>query len=129
MRTRDGAIGTNGKSGVFSMYTLYIANKNYSSWSLRPWVLLREHAIAFSEQLVPFEAASNRERFRRFSPSAKVPCLIDQAVTVWDSLGIAEYLPSAIPVSGRRMRPRAHGHVAPRQRCTPALACCESAAR
>ena len=97
VHTRDGAIGTNRKSGVFSMYTLYIANKNYSSWSLRPWVLLREHAIAFSEQLVPFEAASNWERFRRFSPSAKVPCLIDQAVTVWDSLGIAEYLAERHP--------------------------------
>jgi len=74
------------------MYTLYIANKNYSSWSLRPWVLLREHAIAFDERLVPFESRSNRALFRRFSPSGKVPCLIDGDRTVWDSLAIAEYL-------------------------------------
>ena len=74
------------------MYTLYIANKNYSSWSLRPWVLMRVLGIAFDEQLVPFEPAGNRERFRRFSPNGKVPCLIDAGVAVWDSLAIAEYL-------------------------------------
>ncbi|SPE35729.1 Glutathione S-transferase [Burkholderiales bacterium] len=74
------------------MYTLYIANKNYSSWSLRPWVLLRERAIAFTEQLVPFAGSSNRELFRSFSPSGTVPCLVDQGLTVWDSLGIVEFL-------------------------------------
>lgn len=74
------------------MYTLYIANKNYSSWSLRPWVLLREHAIAFQERLVAFEGPSNRTLFRRFSPNGKVPCLVDGDRTVWDSLAIAEYL-------------------------------------
>jgi len=79
------------------MYTLYIANKNYSSWSLRPWVLLRARAIDFTEVLVPFEGASNRERFRRFSPNGKVPCLVDGAVTVWDSLAIAEYLAERHP--------------------------------
>jgi glutathione S-transferase len=74
------------------MTTLYIANKNYSSWSLRPWVLLHERGIAFEECLVPFGAGSNRERFRRFSPSGKVPCLVEAGATVWDSLAIAEYL-------------------------------------
>jgi glutathione S-transferase len=74
------------------MQTLYIANKNYSSWSLRPWILMRELGIAFAEELVPFEGASNRDRFRRFSPTGKVPCLVDGATTVWDSLAIAEYL-------------------------------------
>ncbi len=71
---------------------LFIANKNYSSWSLRPWLLLSELGIPFDEELVPFEDGSNRERFRRFSPSGKVPCLVDGAVTVWDSLAIAEFL-------------------------------------
>jgi glutathione S-transferase len=73
------------------MQTLYIANKNYSSWSLRPWVMMRELGIAFVEQLVPFEAGSNYDRFRRFSPTGKVPCLVDGDTTVWDSLAIAEY--------------------------------------
>jgi glutathione S-transferase len=74
------------------MYRLYIANKNYSSWSLRPWVLMRECGIAFEEQVTPFIPGSNYEPFRKFSPSGKVPCLIDGDITVWDSMGIAEYL-------------------------------------
>lgn len=73
------------------MYQLFIANKNYSSWSLRPWVLMRELAIPFEERLVPFGPAS-RERFREFSPTGKVPCLHDESTVVWDSLAIAEYL-------------------------------------
>ena len=74
------------------MYELYIANKNYSSWSLRPWVLMRELGIAFDERLFPFAPGSNLERFRAFSPTGKVPCLHDDATVVWDSLAIAEYL-------------------------------------
>jgi glutathione S-transferase len=74
------------------MYTLHIANKNYSSWSLRPWVLMRALGIAFTEVVHPFAPGSNRERFRAFSPNGKVPCLVDGTVTVWDSLAIAEYL-------------------------------------
>jgi len=74
------------------MYQLYIANKNYSSWSLRPWVLMRELGIAFDEKLMPFIPGSNFEPFRKFSPSGKVPCLIDGSIAVWDSLAIAEYL-------------------------------------
>jgi glutathione S-transferase len=74
------------------MYQLYIANKNYSSWSLRPWVLMRELDIAFDERLVTFEASGSFTKFRSFSPSGKVPCLQDGDTTVWDSLAIAEYL-------------------------------------
>jgi glutathione S-transferase len=74
------------------MYELFIANKNYSSWSLRPWVLMRELDIGFNERLVPFEEGSNWEAFRTFSPSGKVPCLVDGSIVVWDSLGITEYL-------------------------------------
>lgn len=70
------------------MYVLYIANKNYSSWSLRPWLLMRQLGIAFEERLVPFGGSD----FRRFSPSGKVPCLVDGTRTVWDSLAICEYL-------------------------------------
>jgi glutathione S-transferase len=79
------------------MYILYIANKNYSSWSLRPWVLMRELSIGFEERLVPFHAESNWTAFRKFSPSGKVPCLIDGERTVWDSLAITEYLAEKHP--------------------------------
>ncbi len=74
------------------MYQLYIGNKNYSSWSLRPWILMTELRIPFEERLVPFHEKSNWLNFRTFSPSGKVPCLIDNDVTVWDSLAITEYL-------------------------------------
>lgn len=79
------------------MYTLYIANKNYSSWSLRPWVLMRELNIEFEERLVPFDTGSSWDTFRKFSPSGKVPCLIDGERTVWDSFGITEYVAEAHP--------------------------------
>jgi glutathione S-transferase len=79
------------------MYTLHIANKNYSSWSLRPWALLRALEIPFREEMHFFEGASNELRFRTFSPSARVPCLHDGANVVWDSLAIAEYLAERHP--------------------------------
>jgi glutathione S-transferase len=74
------------------MYDLYIANKNYSSWSVRPWVLMRELKIAFREHLVPFGDEPSWQRYRMISPSGKVPCLIDGDIAVWDSFAIAEYL-------------------------------------
>ncbi len=74
------------------MYTLYITNKNYSSWSLRPWVLMQEKAIAFTEQLIPFPENSSWETFRTFAPNGKVPCLHHDDLIVWDSLAITEYL-------------------------------------
>jgi glutathione S-transferase len=74
------------------MYRLHIANKNYSSWSLRPWVLLRELGIPFREELHFFRPVDNLAAFRAFSPSGRVPCLVDGDVVVWDSLAITEYL-------------------------------------
>ena len=76
------------------MYELHIANKNYSSWSLRPWVLLSELGIPFRERLVPFAlgTGSSWSAFRAFSPNGKVPCLRDGDTVVWDSLAITEYL-------------------------------------
>ncbi|HEX4598065.1 MAG TPA: glutathione S-transferase family protein [Burkholderiaceae bacterium] len=79
------------------MYTLHIGNKNYSSWSLRPWALLRSLNIPFQEQMHFFESGSNAERFRQFSPSARVPCLQDGSTVVWDSLAIAEYVAERHP--------------------------------
>lgn len=74
------------------MYTLYIANKNYSSWSLRPWVLMKVLGISFTEQLHRFEPGGAWASFRKFSPTGKVPTLQDGDTTVWDSLAIVEYL-------------------------------------
>lgn len=74
------------------MITLYIANKNYSSWSLRPWLLMHQAGIAFEEKLVPFSEGSSRDAFLAFAPNAKVPCLHDDGHVVWDSLAIIEYL-------------------------------------
>ena len=75
------------------MYELLIANKNYSSWSLRPWLLLRELGIPFEEKLMPFHGSA----FTGFSPSGKVPCLVDGDITVWDSLAITEYVAESHP--------------------------------
>ena len=74
------------------MYQLFIANKNYSSWSLRPWVLMRERGIAFEEVLRPFVEGGSHAAFVAFSPTGKVPCLLDGGTVVWDSLAIVEYL-------------------------------------
>ncbi|MEO6080991.1 MAG: glutathione S-transferase family protein [Steroidobacteraceae bacterium] len=74
------------------MYELIIANKNYSSWSMRPWVLMRALQIPFGERLLLFHANSGAGDFRMFSPTGRVPCLLDGPVKVWDSLAIVEYL-------------------------------------
>jgi glutathione S-transferase len=73
-------------------YTLITANRNYSSWSLRPWVLMKALGIAFDDRIEPFTQDSNYAAFRAFSPTGQVPCLIDGDTTIWDSLGIALYL-------------------------------------
>jgi glutathione S-transferase len=74
------------------MYTLHIANKNYSSWSLRPWALLRALKIPFTENLIPFHREAEWAAYRRIAPNGKVPCLVDGDITVWESLAIVEYL-------------------------------------
>lgn len=79
------------------MLKLYIANKNYSSWSLRPWVLMKELEIPFEEVLVPFGGDSRFRSFREFSPSGRVPCLVDGDQVIWDSLSISEYLAERYP--------------------------------
>lgn len=99
----------------FPMYQLHIANKNYSSWSLRPWVLLRALQIPFKEVMHPFSDTGNRDEFRRFSPTAKVPCLVDGEHTVWDSLAITEYLAET------------HQQVWPRKKAARTWARCASA--
>ncbi|MEH6661685.1 MAG: glutathione S-transferase family protein [Parasphingorhabdus sp.] len=72
-------------------YTLITANRNYSSWSLRPWILMKALDIPFVDEIIYFEE-DNYDRFREFAPNAQVPCLKDDGQTVWDSLAIMEYL-------------------------------------
>ncbi|MCT2557601.1 glutathione S-transferase [Tsuneonella sp. YG55] len=73
-------------------YTLITANRNYSSWSLRPWLLMRALGIAFEDRIEPFTQPTNYDTFRAFSPTGQVPVLLDGDRTVWDSLGIVLYL-------------------------------------
>ncbi len=83
------------------MLQLYIGNKNYSSWSMRAWVLLRQAGIPFDEQYVRFDSFDNQSEFKRtmtaVSPTGTVPLLRDGDTTVWDSLAIAEYVAEQFP--------------------------------
>src|SRR5688572_30689230 len=80
---------------------LYIGNKNYSSWSMRPWVLLEQAAIPFEEVMLRFDAFTPDSRFKtelaRVSPAGRVPVLVDGDITVWDTLAIAEYVAEKYP--------------------------------
>ncbi|MDE2305696.1 MAG: glutathione S-transferase family protein [Gammaproteobacteria bacterium] len=84
---------------------LVLGSKNYSSWSLRPWLFWRKVGLDFQERVIHFDAADYRDQIAAVSPSHRVPCLIDGDLTIWDSLAICEY---AIELSGRGLpRPRA----------------------
>jgi glutathione S-transferase len=75
-----------------SEFTLVMGNKNYSSWSLRPWILLRHLGLAFDELLIALDQPDTRARIAQHSPSGRVPVLRHGAVTVWESIAIGEYL-------------------------------------
>ena len=83
------------------MLKLYIGNKNYSSWSMRPWVLLKQAQIAFEEVVVRFDSFEPDSGFkttlRSVSPVGRVPVLVDDGFAVWDTLAIAEYLAERFP--------------------------------
>ena len=72
--------------------TIHLGNKNYSSWSLRPWLVLKRTAVAFDEVVIPLNQPGSRETILKYSPSGKVPALHHGGVTVWESLAICEYL-------------------------------------
>ena len=71
---------------------LVIGNKNYSSWSMRPWIALRTAGIAFEDAVIPLGEADTKARIAEVTPAGKVPVLIDGDVHVWESLAILEYL-------------------------------------
>ncbi len=84
---------------------LVIGNKNYSSWSLRPWLAMKVHGIPFDEKRIHLYASASKAEILRHSPAGKVPILQDGATTVWDSLAILEYLAERQP----RLWPRNAG--------------------
>ena len=83
------------------MLKLFIGNKNYSSWSMRPWVLLKQAGIDFEEVVVRFDSFDAQSAFKQtinaVTPVGKVPALVDDTLVVWDSLAIAEYLAEQFP--------------------------------
>lgn len=89
------------------MLKLVIANKVYSSWSLRPWMVMRAFAIPFEEIVIPLREADSNARLAAYSPSGKVPVLLDGDVKIWESLAIIEYLSERYP--GKAIWPAASG--------------------
>lgn len=83
------------------MLTLYIGNKNYSSWSMRPWALMKQAEIAFEERMVRFEALEGDSGFKRtvlkVNPAGRVPVLVADGFAIWDTMAIAEYLAERFP--------------------------------
>ncbi|MFV0297240.1 MAG: glutathione S-transferase family protein [Hyphomicrobiaceae bacterium] len=79
---------------------LYLANKLYSSWSLRPWLLMRSKGIAFDETVIPLYQVDSKARILDVSPAGKMPCLVDGEIKVWESLAIIEYLAERYPDKG-----------------------------
>lgn len=84
------------------MLTLYIGNKNYSSWSMRPWVLLKQAGIPFQERLVRFDPMDDpdsdfKKEVLKVNPAGRVPVLVDEGFAVWDTLAIAEYVAEKFP--------------------------------
>src|SRR3990170_1204783 len=77
--------------------TLVIGNKNYSSWSMRPWLALAHHKIPFEEILIPLDQPDSKAKILAHSPAGKVPVLIDGGARVWESLAILEHLAERFP--------------------------------
>lgn len=89
-------------------FTLIIGNKNYSSWSLRPWILMKYFKIPFEELLVPLYEGNYKSELVKYAPNEKVPILIDGDVKVWESLSICEYVAERFP--NERMWPQKIEH-------------------
>src|SRR5260370_25658603 len=82
------------------MLEIVLGNKKYSSWSLRPWLVLRLTGAPFEEAVVGLDMPETAQNIRKYSPSGRVPALIDGALTIWESLAICEYLAEKFPKPG-----------------------------
>lgn len=94
--------------------TLIIGNKNYSSWSFRPWIAMKVAGIAFDEKVIPLYEPGSREQVLQYSPVGKVPVLVDGDQRIWESLAILEYLAERFPKAKlwpEDARTRAHARV------------------
>ena len=109
---------------------LLIGNKNYSSWSMRPWLAAKASGIAFTEETVWLRQPDTAERIRAQSPSGKVPALIDRDVVVFESIAIFEHLAErAPPVCGRPSLSPGPMPARSAPRCMPASQPCATPAR
>jgi len=81
-------------------FTIYLGNKNYSSWSLRGWLMLKQTGVTFDEVVIPLYESQSRPEILRHTPSGKLPTLVHGKVTVWESLAIGEYLAELFPDAG-----------------------------
>lgn len=86
--------------------TLYIANKNYSSWSFRPWIAMTAAGIAFDEQQILFDFPAGNPGIKAISPTGQVPVLVHGAIKVWESLAIIEYIAELFPEAAIWPKPR-----------------------
>ncbi|MCP5419654.1 MAG: glutathione S-transferase family protein [Gammaproteobacteria bacterium] len=80
-----------------SSLTLVIGNKNYSSWSLRPWLFMKQAGLTFEEVRIPLFTGTMEEQIARYSPAGRVPVLLDGDLHIWESLAICEYLAEQFP--------------------------------
>lgn len=106
------------------MLKLVIGDHNISSWSLRPWLALKQSGLPFEEVLIPLRSATTKVEILKYSPSGKVPCLIDGETVVWDSLAICEYLAEKVSTlwpSERKARAEARSVSAEMHSGFPAL--------
>lgn len=88
------------ETALMEKLVLYIANKNYSSWSFRPWIALTAAGVPFEEVLIPFDYPAGNPRYKTISPNGQVPVLYHGDVRVWQSLSIIEYAAELFPENG-----------------------------
>ncbi len=88
------------KAMPMAEFTIVLGNKNYSSWSLRGWLALKQTGASFDEVVIPFRHADTKQRILAASPSGRVPLLRHGDLRVWDSLAIGEYLAERFPEAG-----------------------------
>ncbi len=96
------------------MLTLVIGNRNYSSWSLRPWMLLKHLGLEFREVLIRLDTPTSKDEIEQYGPSGRVPVLLDGELTVWESIAICEYVAE---LSGRGWPHEARARAVARSVC------------